>query len=99
MLLALLYTDDGSLAAAAPACDALALGTRYWRDAHGQEIAPAETCEIACIEIDDELLLARLLEIEAGEADERHDAAQAVDAYLFGMRRSAPMVENQTQET
>ena len=85
MLLALLYTDDDYLAAAAPACDQQPLGHRYWSiDGRAIDGARGET---AYVQIDDPQLCRRLLAWtsedggDEGFADGR-EAAYAVDVYL-----------------
>jgi hypothetical protein len=91
MLLALLYTEEGWLAGAAFACDVLALGRRYWREAHPEPVgavAETDTAELACVDIDDELLVARLLAMDFSDGRE---AAAAVDRYLFG--RPGPLAD------
>ena len=78
MLLALLSTNDGELAAAAPACDQQPYGPRYWRDIdHVVNVGP--DAETSYVDIHDAELAGRLLR---GEFDDPHDAAEAVDAYL-----------------
>ena len=78
MLLALLYQDDGRLAAAAPACDQQPFGDRYWREIH-PEVVTLRGSETAYANIDDPTLVDRLLRMDFRDGAE---AAEAVDDYL-----------------
>lgn len=67
MLMALLYTADNEIAAAAPACDQSPLGDQYWLEIHEAELAEAFSkgafFETAYITIADPDLRARLLQV------------------------------------
>lgn len=78
MLLALLYQDDGTLTAAAPACDQQPLGDRYWREVYPESVR-LRGSETAYVNIDDAWLVDRLLRRDFRDGAE---AADAVDAYL-----------------
>lgn len=79
MLLALLYTDDDRLDAAALACDQQPLGDAYWRDIYHEQLSLTPDAQTAYVEIQDEELAARLL---IGDFASPREAADAVDAYL-----------------
>jgi hypothetical protein len=85
MLLALLYSGDGELTAAAPACDQQPYGDRYWDEVHPSATVTAEA-ETAYVDIQNEELARRLLQ---GEFEDEHAAAEAVDAYL-GLTKRRP---------
>jgi hypothetical protein len=78
MLLAILYQDDGQLSAAAPACDQQPLGDRYWKEIYPEEVR-LRGSETAYVNIDDPLLVDRLLQMDFRDGVE---AAAALDAYL-----------------
>jgi hypothetical protein len=85
MLLALLYEDDGKLSAAAPACDQQPLGDRYWREVYPQTVRVQES-ETAYVDIDDPILVDRLLRMDFQDEVE---AGEAVDNYL-GLAMAEP---------
>jgi hypothetical protein len=78
MLLALLYHEDGQIAAAAPACDQQPFGDRYWTEIYPEKVN-LRNSETAYLEIDHAELVDWLLNryFRDGAA-----AAKAVDAYL-----------------
>jgi hypothetical protein len=78
MLVALLYQDDGTLTAAAPACDQEPLGDRYWREVLPDAVR-VRGSETAYVDIDDTALLNRLVRMDFPNGRE---AAKAVDEYL-----------------
>ncbi len=78
MLLALLYQDDGTLSAAAPACDQQPLGDRYWRELYPERVR-LRGSETAYVDIDDAELVDRLMHMHFRDGVE---AAEAVDRYL-----------------
>ena len=80
MLLAILYTDDGFLAAAAPACDQQPEGDRFWNQFASDLIREGQSSETAHLHIADEALVERLLTMDFADG---HAAAHAVDNYLF----------------
>ena len=81
MFLALAYTDDGTLAAAAPACDQQPYGPRYWRELHPQPVPHGLSVETAYADVADPEMLRRLLEMDFRDGAE---AAAAIDRHLFG---------------
>jgi hypothetical protein len=84
MLLALLYTDDQSLAACALACDEQPYGDRYWNEIHSHEVQAGT--DTAYVDIEDDILARRLLSMDSSDGRE---AARAIDAYLFAPRTAA----------
>jgi hypothetical protein len=87
MLLALLYTDDGFLAAAALACDQQPYGNDYWGQIHPHVVRPAPGGETAYVNIQDEALVERLLRMEFSDG---YAAAEAVDEQLSRQARLLP---------
>ena len=79
MLLALRYTDDGILDAAALACDQQPYGMRYWQEMHSQPVSAQPCMETAYVDVKDEQLAEQLLD---DGFDDGREAALAVDAYL-----------------
>ena len=79
MLLALLYADDGVLAAAAPACDQQPYGDRFWTELHGVPVRFGPYHQTAYLRIDDDRLVERLLTMRFTDGQE---AARAVDGRL-----------------
>jgi hypothetical protein len=79
VLLALLYTDEGYVAAAAPACDQEPYGNRYWMQFHSEPLAVHGFMETAYVEIDDEGLVTRLLHMRFTDG---YEAAREVDRFL-----------------
>jgi hypothetical protein len=84
VLLALLYTDDGFLAAAAPACDQQPTGNRFWAHLEPDVLREGQSIETAYVDIDDEALVQRLLTMDFPNG---HAAARAVDEHLFSQAR------------
>ena len=80
MWLALLYTEEGFLSAAAPACDQQPYGNRYWSQVHPDPLRQGPNAETAYVNIDDEALVKRLLSMDFADG---HAAARAVDEQLF----------------
>jgi hypothetical protein len=78
MLLALLYQGEGRVSAAAPACDQQPLGNRFWREVYPEPVA-LRGSETAYVDIDDPVLVERLLRMDFRDGSA---AAEAVDAYL-----------------
>jgi hypothetical protein len=84
MWLALLYTEEGFLAAAAPACDQQPYGSRYWSQVHPDPVRQVPNAETAYVDIEDEALVERLLSMDFADG---HAAARAVDDQLFAQAR------------
>ena len=63
MLMALLYCDDDRIAAAAPACDQMPYGDRYWDEIHGGEILHGAMFETAYVTVADAEMRQRLLNV------------------------------------
>jgi len=63
MLFALLYDHQDQVLAAAPACDYLAMGDKYWVECHRAAVNEADMFATAYREIRDPYLQGRLLEL------------------------------------
>ena len=63
MLMALLYCDDDRIAAAAPACDQVPYGDKYWTDIFPGEITRGSMFETAYITVANPEMRERLLSI------------------------------------
>ncbi len=61
MLMALLYNEDGSVAAAAPACDQVPYGEVYWTDIFAGDLPSGPLFETAYISVNNANLRRRLL--------------------------------------
>ena len=95
MLLAILFTQEEFIAAAALACDQQPYGNRYWNYLHPQTIAAGPDSETAYVEIDDAALVDRLLKMDFVDGI---DAARALDAYLDKQARIAPTLRTDNAE-
>lgn len=83
MLMALLYCDDDRISAAAPACDQMPYGDRYWDEIHGGEIARGPMFETAYVTVADADVRQRLLNIGFDDAcDGRVLAKELIDSLV-----------------
>ena len=73
MLFALLYDHSDRVIAAAPACDQISMGDRYWLECHPATISATDVFATAYREIRDRDLQKRLLDL--GIDDQVHAAA------------------------
>ena len=67
MLMALLYGEDDQIAAAAPACDQIPLGDRYWSDIHAGELKSGNVYQTAYVTVANASLREKLLLIGIDE--------------------------------
>jgi len=68
MLMALLYSKQEQIIAAAPACDQVAMGDLYWIEIHAAEISPAEVFETAYVSVENSALRNKLLMLGIDES-------------------------------
>lgn len=79
MLMALLYTSENEIAAAAPACDHAPYGDRYWNEFHPTDLATVEFFETAYITIADRDLQNRLLNLGTDNSIDGYQLAMEVE--------------------
>ena len=87
MLMALLYSQDGLIVTAAPACDQFSLGDRYWLDCHEAELGSADLFETAYLLVDDADLQARLLRLGIDSSIDGEQLTREVQALDAPLRR------------
>ena len=80
MLMALLYTDDDRIAAAAPACDQIPYGDQYWSEFHESEIESHGILETAYVTVANPELRERLLLLGIDESVSGAELAREVDS-------------------
>ena len=78
MLMALLYTTEDRIVAAAPACDQLPLGDDYWLDYHEADLDPKTFFETAYATIANRELRDRLLMLGIDESIDGTELARDV---------------------
>ena len=77
MLMALLYTDEDCIAAAAPACDQVPFGDRYWEEFHVSPVDSNSVFETAYVTIANPRMREKLLMLGIDdEIDGRELAAE-----------------------
>lgn len=82
MLMALLFNSDDQIAAAAPACDQVPYGDRYWFEYHEANVDSGETLRTAYIMIADPDLQARLMMAGIDETIDGQVLAQAIESQI-----------------
>ena len=82
MLMALLFNADDQITAAAPACDQVPYGDRYWFEYHAAQVDPGETLRTAYMMIADPDLQSRLLMAGIDEAVDGRDLAKEIEAQI-----------------
>lgn len=85
MLMAILYSNDGEILAAAPACDQLESGDEYWNEYHVGEFELRRVLETAYVQVNDEDLCEQLMRV--GIDDEIDVAALAGKIESAGFRK------------
>ena len=73
MLMALLYGDDDQIAAAAPACDQIPHGDRYWQEIYQGELEQGTVYQTAYVTVANSSLREKLLMIGIDELFDRHE--------------------------
>jgi hypothetical protein len=68
MLMALLYSNDGQILAAAPACDQVPYGDDYWMEFHAAELDSADVFETAYVTVANPETRSRLLLVGIDES-------------------------------
>ena len=82
MLMALLYCDDDRIAAAAPACDQVPLGDRYWTEVFEGEIESGSMFETAYVTVANAQMREKLLSIGVDvDADGRKLAEELIASF------------------
>ena len=82
MLMALLYTEDEQIIAAAPACEQIVHGDDYWLDFHEAELSTEDLFETAFMFIADPILKARLLRLGIDDLIDSEALTQEVQARI-----------------
>lgn len=80
MLMALLYNENGSVAAAAPACDQAPYGDMYWTDIFAGEIPVGPPFETAYITVSNADVRRRLLLLGFDEDVCGFDLAETIES-------------------
>ena len=92
MLMALLYTEDNFIAAAAPACDVTPIGNSFWATVHSGDVPETGFFETAFVEIADSELRDQLLMLGIDQSVNGFELARRVDALMtapFGLSDAA----------
>ncbi len=85
MLMALLYSPNEQIIAAAPACDQVSLGDRFWFEVHAAKIELTDVFETAYVAVDNVELRQKLLmlgidpSVNGVELTQRVEAAPLTD--------------------
>ena len=87
MLMALLYTENDRIVAAAPACDQLPHGKKYWLEYHEADLNSSDVFETAFMMVTDPNLQARLLLLGIDESIDSVSLTQEITS-RFGPRRT-----------
>ena len=83
MLMALLYCDDDRIAAAAPACDQIPLGDRYWEEVFQGNIEEGSMFETAYVTVANAEIRDRLLAIGIEDDIDGRQLAQELVSSLI----------------
>ena len=81
--MAILYCDDDRIAAAAPACDQLPLGNRYWEEVFAGRIVRGDMFETAYVSVVQKELRERLMQIGIDQAVDGTELAQELSASVI----------------
>ena len=83
MLMALLYSEDNCLIAAAPACDQIPYGDEFWSDIHQAVINTHDVFETAYLTITNSELRKRLMALGIDESIDGFQLTREVDSSEF----------------
>ena len=88
MLMALLYTEGDRIIAAAPACDQLPHGEKYWLEYHEADLSSEDIFETAFTFVADPNLQARLLRVGIDDSIDSISLTREVATRISPMRTS-----------
>ncbi|MEM7456748.1 MAG: hypothetical protein AAF456_20560 [Planctomycetota bacterium] len=83
MLMALLYTDEDCIAAAAPACDQVPFGDRYWEEFHMSSVDSGDAFETAYVTIANPEMRERLLMLGIDETIDGRELAAELERRMI----------------
>lgn len=79
MLMALLYNQEDTIIAAAPACDQIPMGERYWNDVHPFQLSGSELFETAYMNVVHPALRRQLMSLGLDDSIDRHSLTAQVE--------------------
>jgi len=86
MLMALLYTERAQIIAAAPACDQVPHGDKFWLDFHESRLSSDDLFETALMFVADPNLQSKLLRVGIDESVDSQQLTREVELRISPMR-------------
>ena len=90
MLMALLYSQFGRIIAAAPACDQVPLGDKYWLDCHEADLTSEDFFETAYVFVADPSLQTSLLRLGIEDSIDSEILTRKVTTLAASLKRVSP---------